>query len=174
MKNVTHSAINRLYADAAKKQGMLAWPFDLKNPVSSLTHKKMFEYFHTDADNFLFLQMVKADVLIILNKENIHRNIMLPWVQCALTQDCIIPIGAQSAGCKFDKKPQYRYSGCHSYDTSALNIVLGLSFKQDSSQYTCHDAVSYFETVSYSKAEALLREIEQNSTTEGRSLPYDP
>ncbi len=24
---------------------------------------------------------------------------------------------------KFDKKPAYRYSGCHSYDVSALNIV---------------------------------------------------
>lgn len=97
-----------LYETKAKKNGFLAWPFDLMNPVSSLTHKKMFEYFHTDAENFLFLQMVKGEALFIVNTETVHTNIMLPWVQCALTQDCIDPIGAQSVGCKFDKKPQYR------------------------------------------------------------------
>lgn len=162
-----------MYENKAKKHGILAWPLELKNPVSSLTHKKMFEYFHTDAENFLFLQMVKADVLFIVNTDGIHKEIMLPWIQCALTQDCIFPIGAQSAGCRFDKKPQYRYSGCHSYDTSALNIVLGLKFKQDSSHYTYSGCCNYFEVVPLSKALALLRELEQNSTTEGRSLPFD-
>ncbi|KAG5889206.1 hypothetical protein JTB14_033284 [Gonioctena quinquepunctata] len=168
LKNVSQNVISRLYDERAKETGILALPFDLKNPVSSLTHKKMFEYFHTEAENFLFLQMVKAEVLLIVNTENVHQNVMLPWVQCALTQDCIIPIGAQSAGCRFDKKPQYRYSGCHSYDTSALNIVLGLNFKQDSSQYTYGDTVNFFETVPLNRAEAMLRELEQNSTTEAR------
>ncbi|KAJ8980548.1 hypothetical protein NQ317_001055 [Molorchus minor] len=174
LKNVTQSLIMRLYEETTKKNGILAWPFELKNPVSSLTHKKMFEYFRTDAENFLFLQMVKADVLLMVNTEGIHNDIMLPWVQCALTQDCIFPIGAQSAGCKFDKKPQYRYSGCHSYDASALNIALGLKFKQDYSSYTDSErSVTYFEIVSLGKAEALLRELEQNFTTEGRSLPFE-
>lgn len=163
----------QLYDNRARKHGVLAWPFEIKNPVSSLTHKKMFEYFHTDAENFLFIQMVKADVLFITNTDNIHYDIMLPWVQCALTQDCIFPVGAQSAGCKFDKKPQYRYSGCHSYDISALNIVLGLKFKQDSSQYTYRGFFNYFEIVPLSNAEALLRELEQNSTTEGRLLLFE-
>lgn len=179
LKNVTHSTITRLYQDKVKKYGILAWPFDLTNPVSSLTHKKMFEYFHTDTECFLFLQMVKADVLLMINTEFVHHNVMLPWIQCALTQDCIAPIGAQSVGCKFDKKPLYRYSGCHSYDVSALNIALGLAFKQDSytccdgSQYTYSDSSNLFEIVSLSKAEAVLREFEQNSTTEGRSIPYE-
>ncbi|CAH1155863.1 unnamed protein product [Phaedon cochleariae] len=168
LKNASHDVITRLYKDIVKNSGILAWPFELKNPVSSLTHKKMFEYFHTDADSFLFLQMVRADILVIVNTESIHKNVMLPWVQCALTQDCIIPIGAQSAGCKFDKKPQFRYSGCHSYDTSALNIALGLVFEQNSESYTYSDSVNYFEVVSLNKAEAMLKELEQNSTTEGR------
>ncbi|CAH1986599.1 unnamed protein product [Acanthoscelides obtectus] len=172
MHNVTHPMITRLFEEMAKKSGVLAWPFDLKNPVSSLTHKKMFEYFHSDAENFLFLQMVRADALILVNTVMIHNQVMLPWVQCSLTQDCIFPIGAQSAGCKFDKKPQYRYSGCHSYDVSALNIALGLAFKQDSSRYTCTDAVTYLETVPLTQAEALLRKLELNATTEARS-PFD-
>uniref|UniRef100_T1GYI3 Uncharacterized protein n=1 Tax=Megaselia scalaris TaxID=36166 RepID=T1GYI3_MEGSC len=43
---------------------------------------------------------------------------------------------AQSNGCKYNKKPQYRYSGCHAYDTSALNIVLGLTWHMDDSKYS--------------------------------------
>lgn len=108
------------------------------------------------------------EALLIVNTETIHKNVMLPWVQCALTQDCIIPIGAQSVGCKFDKKPQYRYSGCHSYDTSALNIVLGLLFKQDSGEYTFSDNSNCFDVVPLSVADALLKKLETNSTTEGK------
>lgn len=66
----------------------------------------------------------------------------------------------------------FRYSGCHSYDVSALNVVLGITFK-DSSLYTCMDPVNYFEIVPLSKANAMLRELEHNSTTEGKSMPYD-
>ena len=61
---------------------------------------------------------------------------MKPWVQCALTFDCISPIGAQPSGCHYDKRPIYRYSGCHHYDTSAFNIILGVLFKLDTSAYT--------------------------------------
>lgn len=133
----------------------------------------MFQYFHTDSENFLFLQMVSADVMFLINSESVHYHIMLPWVKCALTQDCIVPIGAQSAGCRFDKKPQYRYSGCHSYDTSALNIVLGLKFNMDGTQYMLDESEKLFETVDLDKAEALLREFEQNITTEGRFLSFE-
>lgn len=53
--------------------------------------------------------------------------------------------GAQSGGCRFDKKPYYRYSGCHSYDVSALNIVLGLHFKFDADQYALWEDEIYFK-----------------------------
>lgn len=133
----------------------------------------MFEYFHTDADNFLFLEMVSGDVLLLVNTESVHKDITLPWVQCALTQDCLTPIGAQSEGCKFNKKPQYRYSGCHSYDTSALNIVLGLKFKLDSSKYSYGGSERFFKTVSLEKAMAVLKDLEQNITIEGRTQTFD-
>lgn len=168
IRNITHSHIYDLFEKTAKNAGIATWPVKSKIPVSSLTHKKMFEYFHTDDENFLFVQMVEADVLLIVNTKTIHQDVMLPWNQCALTQDCLIPIGAQSGGCKFDKKPQYRYSGCHDYDTSALNIVLGLKFNMDSSKYSCD--LELFETVSLAKAVTLLREFEMNFTTEGRYL----
>lgn len=47
-----------LYENRALKHGVLAFPFKTRNPVTSLTHKKMFDYFRTDAENFQFLQMV--------------------------------------------------------------------------------------------------------------------
>lgn len=53
---------------------------------------------------------------------------MLPWVKCILHAYCISPPGAQSSGCRFDKKPLFRYSGCHAYDSAALNVVLGLAY----------------------------------------------
>lgn len=158
-----------LYNDVVKDIGILAWPMASKNAVSTLTHMKMFDYFNTNPEKFFFLRMVTADTLIVLNTKSIHKEILLPWIQCALTQDCIVPIGAQSGGCRFDKKPQYRYSGCHNYDTSALNIVLGLKFKFDNSRYTYNNSINLFKTVSLESAMMTLHNFEQNSTTEGRT-----
>ena len=47
--------------------------------------------------------------------------------------------GAQSGGCKFNKKPLYRYSGCHGFDLSAFNIVLGVQFDFDETKYSIRD-----------------------------------
>eukprot|EP00088_Acartia_fossae_P067622 TRINITY_DN8455_c0_g1_i7.p1 TRINITY_DN8455_c0_g1~~TRINITY_DN8455_c0_g1_i7.p1 ORF type:complete len:422 (+),score=81.93 TRINITY_DN8455_c0_g1_i7:111-1376(+) len=68
-------------------------------------------------------------------------SLMVPWLKCILIEDCINPIGAQSTGCRFDKKPMYRYSGCHRYDVSALNIVLGEMFSFHESYYTSNMTV---------------------------------
>ncbi|KAF5273980.1 hypothetical protein FQA39_LY01096 [Lamprigera yunnana] len=162
-----------VYDEVVRGSGILTWAMPLKNAVSSRTHKKMFDYFHTDTDNFLFVQMVSADIIILINTESTHKEVMLPWVQCALTQDCIHPIGAQSGGCRFNKKPQYRYSGCHNYDASALNIVLGLKFKLDSSKYTYQPTSELFKVVPLDRAVLELQGLEQNSTTEGK-ISYEP
>lgn len=69
---------------------------------------------------------------------------MLPWVQCALTAECIAPIGAQRSGCRFDKKPLYRYSGCHRYDVSALNVVLGIMYDYNFHKYLVNSSDYYF------------------------------
>ncbi|CAG9760490.1 unnamed protein product [Ceutorhynchus assimilis] len=166
MHDVTQSMIMDIYENQVLKQGVLTFMLKTKSPVTSLTHKKMFEYFRTDAENFQFLQMVQANVIFLINTPEVHKQIMLPWVQCALTQDCIFPIGAQSVGCRFDKKPSYRYSGCHFYDVSALNVVLGLRFKFTSEEYTFGTQINFFTEVLLEKADEMLRELELNSTTE--------
>ncbi|XP_046736524.1 uncharacterized protein LOC124405555 [Diprion similis] len=153
------------------KYGFLTWP--TKHATSSLTHPKMYEYFHTSVESFFFLPLIRASYLVISNTKKIRENVMLPWVQCALTRDCICPIGAQSAGCRFNKKPQYRYSGCHAYDTSALNIVLGLYFKFDDTCYVHRSQKTFFNTIQPEEVmEEYLAIARQNNVTESniRSL----
>ncbi|XP_037295607.1 uncharacterized protein LOC115451988 isoform X2 [Manduca sexta] len=126
-------ALGRVWARAlASPLGVRAWP--RRAAVTSLTHPRMFHYLHAAIDDFLFVQMIDAEHLIVANSSAVG-DVMRLWIQCALTQDCIMPIGAQSAGCKFDKKPQYRYSGCHGQDASALSIVLGLRSGFEEAQY---------------------------------------
>jgi hypothetical protein len=43
----------------------------------------------------------------------------------------------------------------------------------DGSQYMYNEGEKLFESVDLSRAEALLREFEQNITTEGRFLSFD-
>lgn len=104
-----------------------------------MTHPKMFEYFQTRVQNFYFHRMIEPNVLIVYNTKKVHNDLMLPWIKCTLIPDCISPIGAQSYGCRFDKKPLFRYSGCHFYDTSALNVVLGLMFDFTHKPYSSTD-----------------------------------
>lgn len=147
------------------KYGILTWP--TKHATSSLTHPKMYEYFHASAESFFFLPLIRASYLVIRNTEEIRKNVMLPWVQCALTRDCICPIGAQSAGCRFNKKPQYRYSGCHAYDTSALNIVLGLHFNYDDTCYVYQGQKAFFNKIQPEEViEEYLALTRQNNVTE--------
>ncbi|XP_052841345.1 uncharacterized protein LOC128255691 [Drosophila gunungcola] len=117
-----------------KNAGVLGW--NTPTAVSSLTHPKMFDYFASKAEEFNFLRMVDLDAVFFSDSPLVTEKIMLPWLKCCLTLECIDPIGAQSNGCKFNKKPLYRYSGCHGYDASAFNIVLGLTSQMDNSEYS--------------------------------------
>lgn len=123
------------YLKQAAGPGILAWKLPSELPTSTFTHEKMFTYFNTKKDNYFFHHMVEPNNLIVYNTEKIHKNLMLPWLQCTLTFHCITPIGAQDTGCNYDHRPMFRYSGCHSYDSSALNVALGLMFKFSYSDY---------------------------------------
>ncbi|XP_014673108.1 PREDICTED: uncharacterized protein LOC106813482 [Priapulus caudatus] len=123
------------YLRRARASSVLAWKLPSALPTSALTHEKMFTYFNTKRDSYYFHHMVEPRNLVAYNTEAVHQHVMLPWLQCALTPQCIAPIGAQDTGCNFEHKPMYRYSGCHSYDASALNVVLGRLFKFNYGDY---------------------------------------
>lgn len=129
-----------------------AWP--IMQPTSSLTHPRMFEYFHTNAESFYFHHMVRGGQLLVsvlddgVGWTHFGAGLMLPWVHCALDVDCIAPMGSQyRSACKLNKKPHYRYSGCHHYDTSALNVVLGLAFDYTSTWYAIDEERKFFASI---------------------------
>ncbi|XP_029708955.1 uncharacterized protein LOC109419957 [Aedes albopictus] len=142
--------------------GVMGWT--TQQAVTSRTHPKMFDYFDTDSDNFQFLPMVSLDFVFFVSTPTVNDKIMLPWVRCMLTPECLHPIGAQSAGCKYNKKPQYRYSGCHGYDTSAFNIILGLTFGFDEAKYSTHEesASALYYVESLEQATKILENRRKN------------
>ena len=63
----------------------------------------------------------------------------------------------KATGCRFDKKPAFRYSGCHAYELSALNVVLGRMFNFDESKYIVDERHKFFAKVSDFEENSLLR-----------------
>lgn len=112
-----------------------------KLPITSKTHPRMFSYFNSDVDAFLFVRQVKLDAVFFHYSRFLDSKILLPWLKCVLTRQCIQPIGSNSNSnhCKFNKKPQYRYSGCHGFDESAFNIICGLTFNFNEAKYSVTD-----------------------------------
>ncbi|CAH2074768.1 unnamed protein product, partial [Iphiclides podalirius] len=151
-----------LWARAARA-GVVAWP--RRAAVTSLTHPRMFAYLRASADDFLFVQMLDAERLLVAAAA---ADVMRPWVRCALTLDCIMPLGAQTVGCRFDKKPQYRYSGCHAQDASALSIVLGLRWGFDEARYV--ERAPLWRPQPRADAQTALAGAPANASAEPRRL----
>ncbi|XP_052867850.1 uncharacterized protein LOC128273836 [Anopheles cruzii] len=133
-----------------------------KQPVTSRTHPKMFEYFEIAVDNFFFLPMTSLEFVFFRNSATVNEKVLLPWVRCALTLECLHPIGAQSGGCKYNKKPLYRYSGCHAYDTCAFNIILGMTFGYDESNYSNQDLANLYYLETLEQATKILENRRRN------------
>lgn len=168
----TEKELAALRSTTENGSGVMGWT--TQQAVTSRTHPKMFSYFDTDADNFLFLPMVSLDMVFFVSTPTVNDKVMLPWVRCMLTPECLHPIGAQSGGCKYNKKPQYRYSGCHGYDTSCFNIILGLTFGFDESKYSTHeDPVNLYTVETLEQATKILENRRKNITdTSEHPLPF--
>ncbi|BFZ23243.1 hypothetical protein BsWGS_26282 [Bradybaena similaris] len=123
----------------AKKYGIQGWA--IKEPTSSITHPNMFRFFNVDEGSYFFQHAVESSHLAIYNSEKVARHLMLPWVKCALLEECISPPGAQNTGCNYFRRPLYKYTGCHRYDMSALNIILGKTFGFEEEPYISVDNV---------------------------------
>lgn len=81
--------------------------------------------------------------------------------------------GAQSIGCRYDKKPLYRYSGCHAYDASAFNIVLGLTWNFDETKYSTHFDSNLFYQETLEEATRNLENKRKNISDTSESFTDD-
>ncbi|XP_063531396.1 uncharacterized protein LOC134742276 isoform X3 [Cydia strobilella] len=159
------ASLTALWTRAAHS-GVLAYP--RRAAVTSFTHPRMFHYLNAALDDFLFVQMLELTRLLVADTPAV-KEVMRPWVQCALTQDCIMPIGAQAAGgCRFDKKPQYRYSGCHGQDASALSIILGLRSGFEESSYAPRGPAAW-RREEPARASRALAALQKNATEDART-----
>ena len=101
-----------------------------------MTHPLMFQYFLLKPSEFNFVDMLDTTQFILYSNKNIHINLMLPWVKCALKEDCIAPRGSKFYGCDFSRKPTFLYSGCHRYEMSAFSNITAIMFNFEQSIYT--------------------------------------
>lgn len=142
----------------AKESGIQGWP--IKDPTSAFTHPKTFEFFDTNQESYYFQHAIESSHLVLYNSQRLATELMLPWVKCALVEMCVSPPGAQDSGCNYFRKPLFRYTGCHRYDMSALNIILGKMFQFNESQYVCNDQL--FGSLLEDRLRAENRTLPQN------------
>lgn len=90
IRSLTNEYRSELFAHL-NGSGVLGWTTRLA--VSSRTHPKMFDYFQTDAEDFMFLPMVSMDAVLFVDADMVSEKILLPWIKCTLTLECIHPIG---------------------------------------------------------------------------------
>ena len=122
------------YLVKSKKNGILTWP--RSEPVSQLTHPSMFSYFSTKPSEFHFVHMLDTTQFILYNNQKVHKNLMLTWVKCALSEECIAPRGSKFSGCDYTRRPTFLYSGCHKYEMSAFSIITNMLYNFDLSKMT--------------------------------------
>ena len=98
--------------------------------IISYTHDGMISYLkyppsRKDMVNWGTLQ---GGSWIMLLNQDMKENVLKPWVDCALHEQCIAPSGSAVSPCRNRIKKIGEYIGCHRFDQSALNIVLAKRF----------------------------------------------
>lgn len=149
----------------AKEHGVLTWRD--KYPISAITHPKMYDYFKTVPHKFYFVSSIDPSRLLIYKVPHVHYNVMFPWIKCVLIRSCVHPVGSQDSGCQFDKKPLYRYSGCHKTGIAPLSIILSTYFNFTARNYINdddNDDETLFRNISSEDVKLELSLLVKNSS----------
>ena len=83
------ASLRALTQRAGAGGGVLAWPEQrpANMATTALTHPKMFAYFDkTRYEEYAFQHMVGLSSLVILASDTLTTKLMLPWLQCVLTE----------------------------------------------------------------------------------------
>lgn len=115
---------------------------------------------NTKQEDYFFVHMLDTSQFILFNNKKIHQFLMLPWVKCALKANCIAPPGSKYYGCNFDRRPLFKYSGCHRYEQSAFSIIVALFYQFDENKYTA--SINQNSKLANSSLMYLLNKNEKN------------
>uniref|UniRef100_A0AC35EZ63 Uncharacterized protein n=1 Tax=Panagrolaimus sp. PS1159 TaxID=55785 RepID=A0AC35EZ63_9BILA len=91
----------------------------------SVTHPKMFECFpHINKKSTIKSTQYKSGLILWIGSE-IGWKIMKRFLTCALHPECMGPVGS-TTNCDYSLMTKFpnRFSGCHRFDQSALNLIL--------------------------------------------------
>ena len=153
MRFTNASIKSHLYAPALST-GMVVWPRD-NYPTSAFTHPKLYRHFNTNQSNYFFQQMVYPVPGLFINTEQLHNSVMMPWIKCVAHKPCLSPKGAQYFGCQKNVRPKFKYTGCHRYSISALNVVLGQTYESERSYSVGQDLFTLLPERPRSVAESI-------------------
>lgn len=106
--------------------------------VYAFTAPAMYQYLLTDTEKLKLLEMYSANSMVIYPTEKMYHRFLYWWYLCALDLNCQRPHGigrpCYPTG-DVDRWKSY-ISGCHRFDQSALNILIGNLHDFDVSRYT--------------------------------------
>ena len=94
-------------------------------PIAARTSNQTFQYLEESPCLFRNINEFEATFIIIYANDFIMQHFMIPWISCALTEQCMVPVNL--IGCHDDQV----YFNCHRYDQSVLSILLARLFHSD-------------------------------------------
>ncbi len=116
----------------ALANGGIALTIETGHSIYAATDPGTYEYLPAPHTSLISTMMYGASCIFIFNTQKIYDNIFTWWVLCSLYEDCVAH--SYDDGCNF--KDRYKdFAGCHRFDQSILNIIVGQYYKFNSSQY---------------------------------------
>uniref|UniRef100_A0A2M4DQL6 Secreted protein n=1 Tax=Anopheles darlingi TaxID=43151 RepID=A0A2M4DQL6_ANODA len=97
-----------------------------KQPVTSRTHPKMFEYFEIAVDNFFFLRISWLEFVFFCSCPWVRSSLFFSWVGCGFTLGCFCPVCAASFGWSFSTQSVFRSLGCRASGACSFGILVGM------------------------------------------------
>ena len=91
-------------------------------PTAARTLKTTFDILQEPPCLYRATNEFEATFIIIYATDFVMQYFMIPWVSCALTNDCLVPKNSPGKylGCNHDEY----YHSCHRFDQSILSILM--------------------------------------------------
>ena len=108
------------------------------------THDGMIKYlgYPPSRKSIADIESIQGGCWLMWANSIMRENLIEPWLDCALHQECIAPKGAALAPCRFTEIHDGRYINCHRYEQSALNMILLREFGLDAVKNASNTTIS--------------------------------